>query len=83
MEERNIFLKRLETLHTTMLGEIRISKNCSLKEENVVEWCKEKCKKKDACIYRKGKNWYIETECYRICVNAHSNTIITAHRIKK
>lgn len=31
-------------------------------------------------VYREGKNWYIEAGQTYITVNAHSYTIITAHK---
>lgn len=30
---------------------------------------------------RIGKNWYVTVGCYEITVNAHSYTVITAHRL--
>lgn len=72
----------LDKLHTTELGAIRIKRNLSLDAENVVAWCKEKIKAPETVIFRKGKNWYADTENCEITVNAYSYTIITAHKIK-
>ena len=36
----------------------------------------------NAKIVRTGKNWYILTGRCKITVNAHSYTIITAHRVE-
>ena len=69
----------IDKLHTTELGVKRIQRNLSLKDPNVVKWCKSKILRKDADIIRKGKNWYINIDNYIITVNAHSYTIITAH----
>lgn len=82
-EKNYEFLQQLDTLHTTELGVLRIKKNLRLQEEDVVEWCRERIKKQEAQIIRKGKNWYIDIEDCVITVNAHSNTIITAHKKKE
>lgn len=80
---RNELLENIEKLHTTELGIERIIRNLSLgKETHVVEWCKEKIKEPNAVIFAKGKNWYIKNEDSLITVNAHSYTIITAHKAK-
>lgn len=73
-------LLNLDKIHTTELGVNRIRKNLSLDVEDVTEWCREKIKKPDASISRKGKNWYIEADGCIITVNAYSYTIITAHK---
>ena len=70
-------------VHTTELGIVRIKRNLSLDIDDVVEWCKNKISSKNANITRKGKNWYITVEGCIITVNAHSFTIITAHKEKK
>lgn len=82
-EKNYEFLQQLDTLHTTELGVLRIKKNLRLQEEDVVEWCRERIKKQEAQIIRKGKNWYIDIEDCVITVNAYSNTIITAHKKKE
>jgi hypothetical protein len=61
---------------------VRIKRNLSLDIDDVVEWCKNKISSKNANITRKGKNWYITVEGCIITVNAHSFTIITAHKEK-
>lgn len=75
-------LTNLDKLHTTDLGLLRIRKNLSLDEEDVVSWCKDKITAENAEIERKGKNWYIAVDGCMITVNAYSYTIITAHRKK-
>lgn len=75
-------LKHLDKLHTTELGVVRIKRNLSLDAEDVVKWCKDKISSPQAIITRKGKNWYVAAEGMVITVNAHSYTIITAHREK-
>ena len=78
----NELLNNLAKIHTTELGVVRIKRNLSLDIDNVVEWCKNKISSKNANIIRKGKNWYITVEGCIITVNAHSFTIITAHKEK-
>lgn len=76
----NKLIENLNKLHTTDLGVIRIKRNLALTVEDVVDWCKEKIQDENACIMRKGKNWYVEIEGYRLTINATGYTIITAHR---
>ena len=77
----NELIANLDKLHTTELGIVRIKKNLELDTDNVVIWCREKICKQYAVISRKGKNWYIDVDGCVITVNAHSYTIITAHKI--
>lgn len=77
----NQLILNLDKLHTTDLGVIRIKKNLSIDDEDVVNWCREKIKKSSSNIIRKGKNWYINIDNCEITVNAHSYTIITAHKL--
>lgn len=75
----NNLLQNLERLHTTELGAQRIRKNLDLSVEDVVLWCKQKIRSADD-IVRRGKNWYVYVDNATITVNAHSFTIITAHK---
>ena len=75
----NDLLNNIEKLHTTELGIMRIKRNLELETKDVVEWCKNRILKSND-IYRKGKNWYVGFDNCIITVNAHSYTIITAHR---
>lgn len=75
-------LLNIDKLHTTDLGIIRIKNHLSLEIDDIVDWCREKIQNPDALISRRGKNWYVEIEHCEITVNAHSYTIITAHRMK-
>ncbi|WP_330635937.1 DUF3781 domain-containing protein [Faecalicatena contorta] len=52
----------------------------TIKTNCVVDWCTEKVSSDDALITRRGKNWYVQADHCIITVNAHSYTIITAHR---
>lgn len=76
-------LENLDKLHTTELGVGRIKKNLSLDTDDVVAWCKTKIQSPNASITRNGKNWYVSIDDSIITVNAHSYTIITAHKEKK
>lgn len=83
MEDNNEsqLILNLDKLHTTDLGIIRIKRNLSIDVEDVVRWCREKIQNPDSKIFRKGKNWYINIDNCEITVNAHSYTIITAHKL--
>lgn len=76
-------LNHLDKIHTTELGVIRIRKNLSLDVADVVDWCKTKINSANAIITRNGKNWYVNVDNCVITINAHSYTIITAHKEKK
>lgn len=76
------FLLNLDKLHTTEMGIDRIKKNIGLEVEDAVLWCRKKIETSNCQVVRKGKNWYAKTDEYIITVNAHSYTIITAHKTK-
>lgn len=76
-------LNHLDELHTTELGMERIKKNLSLDTDDVIAWCKDKISSTYAIVTRRGKNWYVNADNLVITVNAHSYTIITAHREKR
>ncbi len=78
---KNQLILNLDKLHTTDLGVIRIKRNLSIDVEDIVSWCREKIQKPNSEITRKGKNWYIDIDNCEITVNAHSYTIITAHKL--
>ena len=78
----NELIENIEKLHTTEMGIERIKRNLSLEVDNVVYWCKEKILNECAMIQRHGKNWYVYVDHCAITVNAHSLTIITAHKTK-
>lgn len=80
MDNKNDLINNIDKLHTTELGKERITRNLSLKEIDVVEYCKEKIKSDNALIKRNGKNWYIIIDNIEITVNVTSYTIITAHK---
>ncbi len=74
-------IDRINELHSTDMGLLRISKNLNLKINDVVEYCKSLILKASANIERKGKNWYITVDGVIITVNAFTFTIITAHKV--
>ena len=77
----NDLLINLNKLHTTELGLVRIKRNLNLGSEDVVAWCKEKISNSNEIVI-KGKNWYVYFDDVEITINAHSFTIITAHKKK-
>lgn len=79
-QQMNDLIENIDKLHTTELGAMRIKRNLSLEAEDVVGWCRLKILDTSAVIKRKGKNWYVNMEHCEIIVNAHSYTIIKAHR---
>lgn len=78
----NDLIAHLDKLHTTELGAERIKRNLRIKTGDVVQWCRVQILEHAAAMEKAGKNWYITTVNYRITVNAHSYTIITAHKVK-
>jgi hypothetical protein len=78
---KNELITNINKIHTTALGIMRIKRNLELETADVVGWCKRKIKKANA-IYKEGKNWYVSAGDLIITINAHSYTIIMAHRKK-
>lgn len=79
--EKEELLQSLDKLHTTKLGVDRIKGNLKPDTDDVVAFCMNKMKDVNCMIFRKGKNWYAETDDCRITINAHNYCIITAHKI--
>ena len=79
----NDLITNIDKLHTTEMGIDRIKRNLQIDVDDVVKYCYDKILSDTATIERKGKNWYIIVDNCKITVNAHSYTIITAHRILK
>ena len=75
-------LTNLDKIHTTELGKERIKRNLGLNIGDAVYWCVQETKQADN-IVSKGKNWYVYAGDTVITINAHSYTIITAHREKQ
>lgn len=80
--DNNTLLSNIEKIRTTEMGAERIKKNLNLSGEDAVEYCRKIISDKSCNIYRQGKNWYCELNGVRITVNAHSFTVITAHKEK-
>ena len=76
----NNLTDNLDKLHTTKMGMERIKRNLNLEVNDIVLWCKEVVKSADIIIGQ-GKNWYVYRGGEVITINAHSYTIITAHKI--
>ena len=75
----NLLIQNIDKIHTTDRGIKRIKKNLEI-EEDVVNYCKEKVRKKHCKIEKKGKNWYCSVDNITITINSYSYTIITAHK---
>lgn len=82
MEAKANLFNSIDKLHTTEMGIERIKRNLKIEVDDVVEYCKNKVLDKNCRIYKKGKNFYCETDNEIITINSYSYTIITAH-IKK
>ena len=65
------------------MGAERIKRNLQIEPDDVVQWCKAHILNKGTKIERNGKNWYATISDCKITINAHSYTIITAHKVKK
>ncbi|MBD5460625.1 MAG: DUF3781 domain-containing protein [Lachnospiraceae bacterium] len=79
----NNLIENIDKLHTTEMGIERIKRNLQIETDDVVQWCRVHILDKNAAIERTGKNWYVTIDNCRITINAHSYTIITAHRRQK
>lgn len=78
----NDLVQNIHKIHTTKLGTERIRKNLSLNIGDVIAWSKTKIENANNII-RKGKNWYVYIDDVVLTINAHSFTIITAHKKKE
>ena len=75
----NDLLLNLEKIHSTTLGVKRIKRNLGIDADDIILWCKRKIENANN-ISRKGKNWYVYVDNVVITINAHSFTVITAHK---
>ncbi len=75
-------IQNIALLHTTELGAERVARNLGLSADDVIPWCKQTILQAEEII-REGKNWYVSVGETVITVNAHSYTILTAHKGKK
>jgi hypothetical protein len=79
MKTNSDLLNNIDKIHTTELGIMRIRRNLELETKDIVNWCKQKIRQADN-VFKKGKNWYVSFENCVLTINAHSYTVITAHR---
>jgi ribosomal protein S18 acetylase RimI-like enzyme len=80
INENVLTLKNIDKLHTTKMGAERIKRNLNLQTDDIVALCKEYAAGADI-IFGLGKNWYVYGNGVALTINAHSFTIITAHKI--
>lgn len=83
MNEKEILINNINKIHTTNMGLDRIKKNLKLDNYDIIEYIKNIIKNKYTITYKKGKNYYCETDNTIITINSYSYTIITAHTKKK
>lgn len=79
----NNLIENIDKLHTTEMGVERIKRNMQIETDDVVRWCRSRILDRGTKIERIGKNWYATVGDCKITVNAHSCTIITAHKVKE
>jgi hypothetical protein len=82
MNGREELIRNKERIHTTEMGRERVRKNLGLGNVDIIEWCRNLLDGKAAEPILKGKNWYVFSGDIVVTINAHSYTIITAHRMK-
>lgn len=81
----NDLWQNMDKIHTTELDAVRIKRNLDLETDDVVKWFKTvtlEAGKTELYMTLRGKNWYVYTLYFVITINAHSYTIITAHKLK-
>ena len=73
----------VQSLHAAGLGALRIKRNLNLETDDVVAGPRAvvAATLPDSVIQR-GKNYYIYGSDFVLTTNAHSNTVITAHKLK-
>jgi hypothetical protein len=77
----NDLLTNLDRIHTTPLGAERIKQNLGFDIADVIAWSQKNIKTAEHTVH-KGKNWYVHVDGFVLTINAHSFTIITAHKEK-
>ena len=83
MNEKEILIKNMNKIHTTNMGLDRIKKNLKLDNYDIIEYIKNIIKNKYTITYKKGKNYYCETDNTIITINSYRLYIITTHIKKK
>ena len=79
--EKEKLLQHLDLLHTTIMGEKRITHNLKIQVDDVVFYLKNKILDSNCMILKKGKNYYCEVDGIRITINSYNYCIITAYII--
>ena len=79
MDYKEFLQNKINKIHTTKLGEVRIRKNLHLTVEDVVDFCKKLIIDPDNIIEKCGKNFYVKNNNVTLTINSYSFTIITAH----
>ena len=80
MNDKEIVLANIDSIHTTNLGEERIKKNLNINDD-VVICLKKLIAAKDSVVYKNGKNYYCIINNTIITINSYNYCIITAHII--
>lgn len=80
MDNKKELLAHLSDIHTTPMGQERICRNLAIDIDDVTSLCQEMIQNNQTQVMRKGKNWYVTLQDITWTINAHSFTIITAHR---
>lgn len=83
MGDKQKLFENFDKIHTTPLGEIRISKNLALVNMDAVEFCKTKILNTKYEVTQRGKNFYCKNNNFVFVVNSHTFSIITTHKIDK
>ena len=76
---REELLKHIDRIHTTSLGEMRITRNLKIQVDDVVLYLKSKILDSHCIVFKKGKNYYCEIDGIRITINSSNYCVITAH----
>lgn len=79
----NDLRENIGRLHTTEMGAERIKRNIHLEASDAIRLCQTAVLTGNTQVERTGKNWYITVNSFKLTVNAHSCTVITAHMISE
>ena len=77
---KDILIRNIDKLHTTVLGKERIKNNLMIKTNDIIEYCKNIIVNENKKKNKKGKNYYCETNKEIITINSYNYSIITAHK---
>ena len=78
MHELDIFLLNEDFFDENDV--LRIKNNLMIKTNDIIEYCKNIIVNENNIIYKKGKNYYCETNKEIITINSYNYSIITAHK---